>query len=164
MKNAARRSLRIKPRVKEVNLSPRLIGIQNGSIVFIFWMGVGFLSVADWRLAIPLFVVYLLPISLIVAWRSEKLATDLSEKLATLKTYAFEGFCVGFSVCFVFIIWNAVNQAFAAGNILDGASSVDIVKYVVFFSLPISVLVGLLGVIHGMLFFLLNHRQLTLNT
>ncbi|HHX8306486.1 TPA: hypothetical protein ACVOZG_004641 [Vibrio diabolicus] len=141
-------------------MSPRLIGIQNGSIVFIFWLGVGLFLVFDWHLAIPVFVAYLLPISLIVAWRSEKLVIDLSKKLATIRTYALEGFWVGFSVCIVFWFWNLANQALAAGNVLDGASSSDIIKYVLFFSLPVSVLVGLLGAIQGMLFFHLNSRQL----
>ncbi len=141
-------------------MSPRLIGIQNGSVVFIFWLGVGLFWVSDWHLAIPVFVAYLLPISLIVAWRSEKLATDLSKKLATMQAYALEGFWVGFSVCIVFWFWNLTNQVFAAGNVLDGASSSDIIKYVLFFSLPVSVLVGLLGAIQGMLFFQLNSRQL----
>ncbi|HAS6386974.1 TPA: hypothetical protein RZA60_004258 [Vibrio vulnificus] len=137
-----------------------MIGIQNGSVVFIFWLGVGLFWVSDWHLAIPVFVAYLLPISLIVAWRSEKLATDLSKKLATMQAYALEGFWVGFSVCIVFWFWNLTNQVFAAGNVLDGASSSDIIKYVLFFSLPVSVLVGLLGAIQGMLFFQLNSRQL----
>ncbi|HAS7003359.1 hypothetical protein HJ205_23330 [Vibrio parahaemolyticus] len=141
-------------------MSPRLIGIQNGSVVFIFWLGVGLFGVSDWHLAIPVFVAYLLPISLIVAWRSEKLATDLSKKLATMRTYALEGFWVVFFVCIVFWFWNLTNQVFAAGNVLDGASSSDIIKYVLFFSLPVSVLVGLLGAIQGMLFFHLNSRQL----
>ncbi len=61
-------------------MSPRLIGIQNGIIVFVFWLCVGLLLVSDWRIAIPLFAAYLFPISLVVAWRSAKLGCNLANQ------------------------------------------------------------------------------------
>ncbi|WP_332399401.1 hypothetical protein [Vibrio metschnikovii] len=141
-------------------MAPRLIGIQNGIIVFVFWSCVGLLLVSDWRLAIPFFAVYLFPISLVVAWRSTKLSYNLSRQCGTLKAYVLEGFLVGFTVCIVFLGLSISSQAFAAGTVLDGADLTDIIKYVLFFVLPISVSVGLLGSAQGVLFFHLNRWQL----
>ncbi|EPY0995219.1 hypothetical protein ACW9O2_004265, partial [Vibrio vulnificus] len=145
---------------KGEQVSPRLIGIQNGVIVFVFWLCVGLLLVSDWRIAIPLFAAYLFPISLVVAWRSAKLGCNLAKQCVTVKAYAVEGFLVGFTVCIVFFGLTISNQAFAAGTVLDGADLNDIIKYVLLFALPISVSVGLLGSVQGLLFYHLNRWQL----
>ncbi|MCU8439600.1 hypothetical protein OC515_22585, partial [Vibrio vulnificus] len=71
-----------------------------------------------------------------------------------------EGFLVGFTVCIVFFELTISNQAFAAGTVLDGADLNDIIMYVLFFALPISVSVGLLGSVQGLLFYHLNRWQL----
>ncbi|EPW6917018.1 hypothetical protein ACWOYE_004086, partial [Vibrio vulnificus] len=68
-------------------MSPRLIGIQNGIIVFVFWSCVGLLLVSDWRIAIPWFAAYLFPISLVVTWRSTKLSYNLAKQCVTAKAY-----------------------------------------------------------------------------
>ncbi len=78
----------------------------------------------------------------------------------TVKAYAVEGFWVGFTVCIVFFGLTISNQAFAAGTVLDGADLNDIIKYVLFFALPISVSVGLFGSVQGLLFYHLNRWQL----
>ncbi|HFQ5419664.1 TPA: hypothetical protein ACGVBT_004755, partial [Vibrio vulnificus] len=95
-------------------MSPRLIGIQNGIIVFVFWSCVGLLSVSDWRIAIPWSAAYLFPISLVVTWRSTKLSYNLAKQCVTVKTYVVEGFLVGFTVCIVFLGLTISNQALAA--------------------------------------------------
>ncbi len=145
---------------KGEQVSPRLIGIQNGIIVFVFWSCVGLLLVSDWRIAIPWFTAYLFPISLVVTWRSTKLSYNLAKQCVTVKAYVVEGFLVGFTVCIVFFGLTISNQALAAGSELDGADLNGIIKYVLFFALPISVSVGLLGSVQGLLFFHLNRWQL----
>lgn len=72
-------------------MSPRLIGIQNGIIVFVFWLCVGLLLVSDWRIAIPFFAAYLFPIALVVGWRSAKLGYNLAKRCVTVKAYVVQG-------------------------------------------------------------------------
>ena len=142
-------------------MNPRKIGLINGILVLIFWSACGMLLATHWQGAFPVIVFILLPVSVLVAWRSFKMAILLQAGKVALKHYALDGFKYGFIVSCALWVCSISMQVWAAGNVLDNASFIQIVKFILLVSIPTSILAGIIGLLHAIGFYYLNRWQIS---
>ena len=121
------------------------------------------LLASEWWGALPVILFVLVPISALVSYRSSVLAQLLIEGKATIKLYAIDGFKWAFVAAATFWLWSISSQVMAAGGPLLGANWWQVIKYIFTISLPISLIAGLIGSVHGVAFFYLNSWQITAN-
>ncbi|WP_221074534.1 hypothetical protein [Agarivorans aestuarii] len=141
----------------------RHIAITNGIITLVVWSSIGILLASDWWGALPAMLFVLVPISTLVSYRSSFLAKSLIEGKATPKLYAIDGFKWAFIAAVIFWLWSISSEVMAAGSALLGANWWQVIKYIFTISLPVSLVVGLIGSVHGVVFFYLNSWQITAN-
>ncbi len=144
-------------------MNSRSIGLINGIITLMFWSSLGMLLASEWWGALPVILFVLVPISALVSYRSSVLAQLLIEGKATIKLYAIDGFKWAFVAAATFWLWSISSQVMAAGGPLLGANWWQVIKYIFTISLPISLIAGLIGSVHGVAFFYLNSWQITAN-
>ncbi|UCX05201.1 hypothetical protein [Shewanella glacialimarina] len=143
-------------------MQPRSLGLINGLLTLSVWSIVGLILATNWFGVIPIFLFILIPTSALVSWRSTSLAPQLIKGSATLKLYAIDGFKWGVISGVVFWTWSISTQVLAAGDPLMGASFTQVVEYIFTISLPFTLLFGVSGLIHSIVFYYLN-RWLVVN-
>ncbi|WP_406608714.1 hypothetical protein [Agarivorans sp. JK6] len=144
-------------------MNNRHIGLTNGIITLVVWLSTGMLLASEWWGVLPAMLFVLVPISVLVSYRSSVLAKFLIEGKATLKLYAIDGFKWAFIASVIFWFLSISSEVMAAGGPLLGANWWQVVKYILTISLPVSLVVGLIGSVHGVVFFYLNSWQITAN-
>lgn len=137
-------------------MNNRNIGLMNGMITLVFWSLLGILLASEWWGAFPVILFVLVPISALVSYRSSVLAQLLIEGKATIALYAVDGFKWAFTAASIFWLCSISSQVMAAGGSLLDANWWQVVKYIFTVSLPISLIAGLIGSVHGAGFFYLN--------
>jgi len=140
-----------------VFVQPRRLGLINGFITLLVWSLVGFVIAANWFGVLPIFLFILIPASALVAWRSTCLAPKLINGEATLKLYAQDGFKWGVITGLVFWTFSISTDVFAAGSALMGADFFQVLEYFFKISIPITLLLGVVGAIHSIVFYYFNH-------
>ncbi|WP_148059361.1 hypothetical protein [Sinobacterium caligoides] len=144
-------------------MNNRHIGLTNGIITLVTWSSIGMLLASEWWGALPVMLFVLVPISALVSYRSSVLAKSLIEGKATVKLYAIDGFKWAFIAAVIFWLWSISSEVMAAGGPLLGANWWQVMKYIFTISLPASLVVGLIGSVHGVVFFYFNRWQITAN-
>jgi hypothetical protein len=144
-------------------VSTLYIGLLNGILTLTVWTTV-MLSLASFNFRIlPILLAILIPVSILVSYRTIVLAKLMQQGKATIKLYSFDGFKWAFiASCIVWAI-NISSQVLAAGDPLQGASGWQVFEYILTIAIPTSLFVGLLGGVHGVLFYYVSLWQITAN-
>ena len=129
------------------------IAIVNTICTFTFWLIVALGLLSNWENSLLTILMVLVPISLLVFWRSYV----LNKISASLKGYAFDGFKWGGISSSILFSISISSEVMAAGSPLMGASANDIIFYVFMFAVPITFVVGLIGMIHSVVYYFFSH-------
>ena len=136
----------------------RKVGLINAAFFFIVWSCIGALSAAQPIGSLPVIIFLLVPASALVGWRGAASVRHILGGTASLRRALSEGFVSGACLIFLVWLWGTANSAFAAGSAIDGLSPLQVEFWFVIAVtlLPALGLGGVLGAMHGVVFFYLN--------
>ena len=144
-------------------MSLKKIGLINGLLTLITWSVIGMSLASYWWGALPIILFILVPVSALVSYRTSALAQILLQGKATVSLYAIDGFKWAFIASCIFWGWSISSEVLAAGGPLLGANGWQVLEYIFTIAIPSSLVAGLIGSLHGVVFYYLNRWQITAN-
>jgi len=146
----------------EVLVQPRRLGLINGLLILLTWSIVGLTLSTNWISVFPVILSILIPLAILVSWRSSVLAQCLINGNGTVKLYVYDGFKWGVISGVIFWTLSISTDVLAAGSALLGASFIQVLEYILKISVPFTLLFGVVGAIHSIVFYYFN-RWLIVN-
>ncbi len=143
---------------KGIEVSPRTIGLIDGSLFLLSWSAFGFLSASHWWGALPIIVFILVPSAALVSWRGASLSKQGRANFPSLLAHVKDGGKWGGIAGFVLFAWSFTSEVIAAGGPLLGTPffSLATAEYALILSSVFCIGGTLFGAAHGLAFYFIN--------